>query len=158
LAAVDGGGGGKYFLGFPIPAAAGMVASLTLFLLAWDEKEFRYGPWRYALPALMVFLSAMMVSEVKYPTFKRINWRTQHAFVKTVIIIVVIAFFVLLWKKVLPWVAPILFGSYLLYGFIRPMISPKMRREIEAQGEEGEDNDDGESGGANDEGGSRSTS
>lgn len=132
IAAASDAGGGKHFLGFPIPAAAGMVASLTLFMLEWNEKEFRYGPWRYALPVLMVFLSAMMVSEVKYPTFKRINWRSQNPFIKTVIIIVVIAFFVLLWKKVLPWVAPILFGAYLLYGFIRPLISPRMQREIEA--------------------------
>src|SRR5580700_11110486 len=29
LAAMSGGGGGKEFLGFPIPSAAGMVASLT---------------------------------------------------------------------------------------------------------------------------------
>jgi CDP-diacylglycerol---serine O-phosphatidyltransferase len=36
LAAMSGGGGGKEFLGFPIPAAAGLVASLTLFLM-WDE-------------------------------------------------------------------------------------------------------------------------
>src|SRR5687767_6422494 len=40
LAAQAGTGGGKEFLGFPIPAAAGMVASLTLFLLWFDEQDF----------------------------------------------------------------------------------------------------------------------
>src|SRR5881296_3621021 len=50
LAALPGGGGGKDFLGFPIPAAAGTVASLTLFLLWWQDKEFVIGRWRYALP------------------------------------------------------------------------------------------------------------
>src|SRR5207247_11393390 len=31
LAAMSGGGGGRVFLGFPIPAAVGLVASLSLF-------------------------------------------------------------------------------------------------------------------------------
>src|SRR5947199_2500686 len=35
LAAQSGTGGGKEFLGFPIPAAAGLVASLTLFMMWW---------------------------------------------------------------------------------------------------------------------------
>src|SRR2546422_5315475 len=58
LAAQAGGGGGKEFLGFPIPAAAGFVASLTLFMIWWNEKDFAKGSWRYALPVLMLFLSA----------------------------------------------------------------------------------------------------
>src|SRR5881409_3610316 len=43
LAAQAGTGGGKEFLGFPIPAAAGLVASLTLFMMWWNEKEFVKG-------------------------------------------------------------------------------------------------------------------
>ncbi len=57
----------KEFLGFPIPSAAGLVASLTLFMIWWDEKEFATGNWRYCLPVLLLFLSWMMVSNVKYP-------------------------------------------------------------------------------------------
>src|SRR5277367_1800203 len=62
LAAMSGGGGGKEFLGFPIPAAAGLVASLTLFLL-WIEEyaDLSTGPWRYLLPGILLFLSVMMV-------------------------------------------------------------------------------------------------
>src|SRR5664279_656889 len=52
----------KDFLGFPIPSAAGLVASLTLFMIWWDEKEFATGKWRFFLPVLLVFLSWMMVS------------------------------------------------------------------------------------------------
>src|SRR5206468_2678780 len=66
LAAQAGTGGGKDFLGFPIPAAAGLVASLTLFMIWFNENEFPKSSWRYALPVLMLFLSAMMVSEVRY--------------------------------------------------------------------------------------------
>src|SRR5438093_5927041 len=73
LAAQAGTGGGKEFLGYPIPAAAGLVASLTLFMMWWNEKEFVKGPWKYAMPLIMLFLSAMMASEVKYPTFKTLD-------------------------------------------------------------------------------------
>jgi CDP-diacylglycerol---serine O-phosphatidyltransferase len=138
LAAMAGTGGGKYFTGFPIPAAAGMVASLTLFLMWWLERDFRVGYWRYALPAILVFLSVMMVSQVQYPTFKRISWRTQHPFAKTLIIVMAVAFFVLLWRKVVPVVMPVAFTAYLLYGFVRPFISRRMQREIEADEDEDE--------------------
>ncbi|HEY6170162.1 MAG TPA: CDP-diacylglycerol--serine O-phosphatidyltransferase [Verrucomicrobiae bacterium] len=129
-------GGGKEFLGFPIPAAAGLVASLTLFLLWWDDKGFATGRWRYALPVILVFLSVMMVSEVKYPTFKKVNWRTQRPFFKMVIIIVLIGFLFLLWETILPVALPLAFTAYLAYGFIRPSISRKMIHEIEDEEDE----------------------
>ena len=135
LAAMAGTGGGKYFTGFPIPAAAGMVASLTTFLIWLDEKDFRKGYWVYALPVILLFLSAMMVSEVKYPTFKKLDWRTQRPFVKTLVIIMLFGLFFTLWQKVLPVVAPLVFTAYLLYGFVRPNISRKMQREIEVDDE-----------------------
>jgi CDP-diacylglycerol--serine O-phosphatidyltransferase len=134
-------GGGREFLGFPIPAAAGMVASLTLFLLwlddnGWLDERFARTPWRYALPALLLFLSVMMVSRVKYPTFKKIDWRTRPPFTKMVVIIVSVAFVVILWEKVLPPLLPVIFAAYLIYGFIRPRISRKLVREIEDEDEE----------------------
>ena len=138
LAAMAGGGGGKYFTGFPIPMAAGMVASLTLFVIWWDEKIIRVGYWRYALPVILVLLAVMMVSEVKYPTFKKVDWRTQKPFVKTVVIVLMAALLFLLWQKLLPIVAPLVFTAYLLYGFIRPYISRKMQKEIEQEDDEDE--------------------
>lgn len=119
------------FVGFPIPMAAGLVASLTLFLMWWEEKDFAKGNWRYVLPGILLFLSFMMVSEVKYPSFKKINWRMQRTFHKMVTIIVVFGFFLVLWEKVLPVVAPLLFVAYLVYGFIRPKISSKIRHDLE---------------------------
>jgi CDP-diacylglycerol--serine O-phosphatidyltransferase len=143
LAAMEGTGGGKYFLGCPIPMAAGMVASLTLFMLWWDAREFRVGSWRYLLPVILVFLSAMMVSEVKYPTFKKVNWRTQHPFVKTLIIVLFIGLLVILWRKILPVFAPVFFAVYLIYGFVRPFISRQLQREIEVDDEPDEDDSAG---------------
>jgi CDP-diacylglycerol---serine O-phosphatidyltransferase len=124
------------FSGFPIPAAAGLVASLTLFLMWLDEKAFAGGNWRYIMPFILVFLSLMMVSEVRYPAFKKINWRTQRPFHRMVAIILIIAFVVILRDKIMPIVLPLVFTMYLLYGFIRPRISKQMRRDLEDEEDE----------------------
>jgi CDP-diacylglycerol--serine O-phosphatidyltransferase len=131
LAAMSGGGGGKEFLGFPIPAAAGLVASLTLFLLWIEEKGFSQSKLRFALPVLLLFLSAMMVSEVKYPSFKSLDFRAKRSFTKMLVIVLCVGFFLILWENVLPVLAPLAFTAYLLYGFVRPYLSRAWRREIE---------------------------
>ncbi len=141
LAAQAGGGGGKDFLGFPIPAAAGLVASLTLFMIWFNEKDFAKGSWRYALPVLMLFLSAMMVSEVKYPTFKTLDLQATRTFTKTLFAILFIGSIVVLRQRILIFVLPVFFTLYLIYGFIRPRISRKIRHEIEADGDEDEGDD-----------------
>jgi CDP-diacylglycerol---serine O-phosphatidyltransferase len=127
------------FLGFPIPAAAGMVASVTLFMLWHDERGFARGNWRYALPILMFFLALMMVSEVRYPSFKKLDFRQTKPFTKLVIAAMFFGLVLILWKKVLPVALPLLFTLYLIYGFIRPRISRKVRAEIEDEEEEDEE-------------------
>lgn len=136
LAAQAGSGGGKEFLGFPIPAAAGLVASLTLLMMWWDEKDFARGYWRYILPVIMLFLSWMMVSEVKYPTFKRLDLKATRTFTRTLVAILFIGSILIFREKILVFLMPAGFTAYLLYGFIRPRISRKIRHEIE------EDDDD----------------
>jgi CDP-diacylglycerol---serine O-phosphatidyltransferase len=134
LAAQSGGGGGKEFLGFPIPAAAGLVSSLTLFLL-WmedhDYRRFQESGWRWTLPVIMLFLSLMMVSQVKYPTFKSLDFRAKRSFQKMLVIVLVVGFCLLLWERLLPLMAPLTFAAYLVYGFIRPWIPRKTRHDLE---------------------------
>src|SRR5688572_6480063 len=139
LAAMSGGGGGKEFMGFPVPAAAGLVASLTLFLMWWDERGFATGTWRYALPVIMVFLSMMMVSEVRYPSFKKLDLRATKPFTKVVLLSLFLGLVLILRNLILPIVLLLLFTAYLSYGFIRPRISREMRKEIEDEGDEDED-------------------
>lgn len=127
------------FTGVPIPMAAGMVASLTLFLIWWRGKEFAVGNWRYLLPVLLLFLSYLMVSEIKYPSFKKLNWRATKPFHKMLLILLVLAVFFALWERILPVVAPLVFTAYLIYGFIRPSISRQIRQDIE----EDDDEEDG---------------
>ena len=136
LAAMPGGSGGKEFLGFPIPAAAGLVASLTLFLLWLEEKDFPLSKLRFALPVLLLFLSCMMVSEVKYPSFKSLHFRSRGSFLKVLVIALSVGFFLILFDRVLPVVAPLIFTAYLLYGFVRPSLSRAWRREIEDEEED----------------------
>lgn len=139
LATMGAGGGGKEFLGFPIPAAAGLVASLTLFLMWWEDKGFPTSLWRHVLPVILVLLSVMMVSEVKYPSFKNLDLRARRPFTKTVAAIVFIGFLLILRDKILPVVLPVFFTAYLVYGFVRPRISREVLREIEEEGGNGDD-------------------
>jgi CDP-diacylglycerol---serine O-phosphatidyltransferase len=142
--AAAGATGGKDFLGFPIPAAAGTVASITLFLLwlddhRWLDERFAKTPWRYVLPVIMVFLSFMMVSEVKYPSFKSLDWRAKRTFPKMVAIILAAAFLFIARKQILPVVLPAIFTTYLVYGFVRPRLSRKIVHDIEDEEEDDEE-------------------
>ena len=137
LAAMPGSGG-KEFLGFPIPSAAGLVASVTLFLM-WgenDERDFATGLWKLILPGLMLFLSFMMVSEVKYPSFKTLDLRARRSFTKMVVTVLFIGSLIILRQHILQFVLPLIFTAYLLYGFVRPRISRKVREDIEEEAEE----------------------
>jgi CDP-diacylglycerol--serine O-phosphatidyltransferase len=146
LAAQAGTGGGKDFLGFPIPAAAGMVASLTWLLMwmgdhGWLDERFNKSIWRFALPVILLFLSWMMVSEVKYPTFKTFDLKATRTFTKTLGAGLVIGSIVIFQEKMLIVVLPLFFVSYLIYGFVRPHVSRRFRREIEDRDDDLDDDD-----------------
>src|SRR4051812_9642511 len=128
-----GGEGSKNFTGFPIPAAAGLIASITLFMLWLAEGEHYLGRWKFVLPPLMLFLSFMMFSRFQYPSFKAVNWKTKKSIPRFLIIILVLIFTWLYYE----WMPAVLFLAYLLYGFLRPWLSRDWRREIEEEiGEE----------------------
>jgi len=121
------------FTGFPIPAAAGLIASITLFLLWLAEGEHHLGNWRFALPPLLLFLSFMMFSRFQYPSFKAVNWKTKKSIPRFLVIILVLIFTGMNYE----WMPAVLFLAYLLYGLLRPWLSRDWRREIEEEiGEE----------------------
>lgn len=123
----------KNLTGFPIPAAAGLIASITLFMLWLAQGEHQLGRWKFVLPPLMLFLSFMMFSRFRYPSFKAVNWRTKKSIPRFLIISFILVFTVLNYE----WMPAVLFISYLLYGFLRPWLSREWRREIEEEiGEE----------------------
>ena len=140
LAAMAGTGGGKEFLGFPIPSAAGLVASLTLLMMKIYVKDFANRRWQYLLPILLLFLSWMMVSEVKYPSFKGLDFKATRTFTKTLVGILLIGGVVILQEKnSRHHPPPVFFTAYLIHGFVRPTFPSKMRIEIEEEEDPGDD-------------------
>jgi len=140
LAAANSAAANKEFKGFPIPAAAGLIASLTLCLLWW-QGEHDLGGWKYVLPVLMIFLSWMMFSGFKYPSFKSVNWRTRRSIPHFLVIVIVLVVTSLNYE----WMPALLFITYLIYGFVRPFISRQWRREIEEDDEDGDEEEAKES-------------
>jgi len=138
LSAMNLPGAGKDFLGFPIPSAAGLVASLTLFIIKLNEKEKNLGNWGYLIPIVLLFLSWMMVSEVRYPSFKSLGLRSTTTFLKLIVAALFIGSLLVLKEKIIYYVLPLFFTGYLIYGFVRPHISRAWRHEIEE-----DDEDDG---------------
>jgi CDP-diacylglycerol--serine O-phosphatidyltransferase len=130
------GTGTRNFTGFPIPAAAGVISSITLLIISnyTNEAELAAGYADVGLAALMVFLAFMMFSKFEYPSFKGFNLRTQFSLPKF-LGVVFLLFLTIIYRT---WMPAVLFVSYLLYGFLRPFISRAWRREIEEE----EDADD----------------
>ncbi len=134
----------KDFLGFPIPSAAGLVASLTLLIIHINERERTLGNWKYLLVVVLLFVSAMMISTVRYPSFKSLGLRSTSTFFKAIVAALFLGFILVLREKILYYVLPAFFTLYLVYGFVRPRISRRMRREIEEEDEE--ENEEGVAG------------
>lgn len=126
----------REFIGFPIPSAAALVVSVTLFMMWLAGHDRALGPWRWVLPGLILLLSALMVSNVRYPTFKYIDWTLQRGVAVFATLVVVGLLLVSFFEVTLA----VLFVAYLLYGLVRPWVSKRWRREIEV--EEDEDTED----------------
>ncbi len=128
--------GSKDFLGFPIPSAAGLVASLTLLILHLNENDKSLGRWKYLLVVVLLFLSAMMVSTVRYPSFKSLGLRSTSTFMKAILAALFIGSLLVLRERILYYVLPAFFTLYLFYGFVRPRLSRTWRQEIEEEEED----------------------
>ena len=61
------------------------------------------------------------------------HFRSRRPFAKFAGGVVAVACFVYLWKYLVPFGLPLIFTSYLVYGFVRPRLSRKLRREIEEE-------------------------
>jgi CDP-diacylglycerol--serine O-phosphatidyltransferase len=66
-----------FFQGLPIPMAAGMVATFIIFsqTLGWGVEDTQ-------IPVLVLTfgLASLMVSTIKFPSFKELNWRSRTSF------------------------------------------------------------------------------
>ena len=117
------------FRGLPIPMAAGFIASLTVLLIDFYQNDHELGAWKYILAGAMLGLSLLMISDVRYPSFKKVDWKTRGT-LGAIVIAVLLVFVTVQFRYVMPVV---LFSLFLLYGLVRPWISQGLRKEIEVE-------------------------
>ena len=124
------------FMGIPIPMAAGFIASLTILIINIEENDKELGLWKYALAAAMFGISLLMMSKVRYPSFKKVDFRTKGS-IWTVVPIVLVLVLMVRYRYQAPVV---LFSLYLIYGLVRPLISKRLQKDIEWDDDEEPEN------------------
>jgi CDP-diacylglycerol---serine O-phosphatidyltransferase len=105
----------KDFVGLPVPAAAGTVASIVLFLLQLAEADRELHRWALGLPVLMVLIALLMISTVRYPSGKTIDLQTRTRLHTFIGLLVFVAFIVALKEVALVTTAL----GYLGFGLVR---------------------------------------
>ena len=119
---------GGDFVGLPSPAAAGMVASVVLVLaeiLRADPQglEQNRGLLGAVLLPLMLLLSWLMVSNIRFPGFKQVTWDAR-ARTRGFVLLIVVGLALFRFKE---YTVPAIFGGYILFGIYRHLFL--LRRE-----------------------------
>jgi CDP-diacylglycerol---serine O-phosphatidyltransferase len=78
----------RYFTGMPIPAAAGFVAAVIYRFPERIAGEF----WAIVALVIMLFLAFLMVSQIRYRTFKDLDLRQPRSYRAIVIIALILGF------------------------------------------------------------------
>ena len=84
----------KYFVGMPIPAAAGFVAAIVFL----DPAPVRTVLFSIAWMLLTAIISLLMVSSWRYPSFKQVNTSKPHT-TMIVLIVGVAALLISMWPQ-----------------------------------------------------------
>ncbi len=113
---------GGDFVGLPSPAAAGMIASLVLVLskvmVSSDHKdpfEQAVQAWSWVLLPVMLVISFLMISNVRFPSFKKLDW-TARAKTRGFIFIIILGAVIFRYPQ---YSFPALFLGYVLYSLFR---------------------------------------
>jgi CDP-diacylglycerol--serine O-phosphatidyltransferase len=123
----------RSFVGLPIPAAAGVIAAL-IHCIKWPVNDWYSLIW---LP-IVVVLAWLMVSKVRYPSFKSIDLRRRRPYVAIIFIGMVVYG---MWTYSEPVLLAIAM-TYVLSGPVSRMISkirphppasPSLSQEVHAQ-------------------------
>jgi CDP-diacylglycerol---serine O-phosphatidyltransferase len=109
----------KSFVGLPIPVAGGLIAALIHFAPA---PLIRYGPERaeiysILLMALVGFISVLMVSTLRFSSFKTVGTRVRS--MRTVIVVVAILVLIILYSKYVLLATVI---AYILHGLLSRLV------------------------------------
>ncbi|WP_121296769.1 CDP-diacylglycerol--serine O-phosphatidyltransferase [Helicobacter pylori] len=96
------------FIGIPIPAAAVLV---VLCVLLDNKYHFLEGNTEKLFLGFIVLLGVLMVSNIRYPNFKKVKWNLK-------LFILVLIFLSLVFVRPLEALS-VFMGLYLIYGIIR---------------------------------------
>ena len=118
------GGPSRYFVGLPIPLAAGMLVSLVIALehLRAPVAE-AVGMWPIA--SLVLVLSFLMVSTIRYRTFKEAGLHPRTLFVFALIVAVGV---VVAYRSRPSLVLLVYFSFYILLGLAEELVFGRRRR------------------------------
>lgn len=105
--------GTKDFVGLPVPAAAGMIASLVLVLNSLELRGLAI-----ALPPFMLAIAFLMISNIPYPSFKDIDWHTRTR-LKSFIYLIFVLGIVFIMKEM---AFALVFFAYISYGPLRYLL------------------------------------
>ncbi|MFD2172372.1 CDP-diacylglycerol--serine O-phosphatidyltransferase [Tumebacillus lipolyticus] len=113
-------GSPNYFVGLPITAAGGVLATLALY------HDLLPSP-NITLPLLMVFLAYLMVSNVKYPNFKKVGIPKATYYIVPVILLIVLGTF-FFWPQYVNRLIFLPLACYALYGVLKKNGKKKRRK------------------------------
>ncbi len=108
------GGASRFFVGMPIPfAACGVISMIIAFQNARGGTLPESGRW--PVFAVVVFLAALMVSTVRYRTFKDLRLSKKSA----IVLMSILAGGVIIATQIHPaWVLVAYFGLYMVSGLV----------------------------------------
>ena len=118
----------RYFKGLPSPSAAGVLAGLV-----WVGADLGVSGDDLVLPAfvLTVGMGLLMVSNIRYYSFKEFNFKNRVSFVAILAVVLVYAFASIDPPKVL-------FSGFLIYaisGIVYTLVGIRKRRKARIRGE-----------------------
>jgi CDP-diacylglycerol--serine O-phosphatidyltransferase len=111
-------GTGKYFAGLPIPGAAAAVASMIIFYFDYWEELSGFFKYRAVFSVIVVYcLAFLMISTVKFRSFKEFNLQRKKPF--TFLVALILGILIVL---ITPQVSLLLiFWGYVLSGGIEAL-------------------------------------
>jgi CDP-diacylglycerol--serine O-phosphatidyltransferase len=115
----------KSFVGLPIPVAGGLIAAIVHFT---PEPLMSFGPdkskiYSGLLMTLVGFLSAMMVSTLRFSSFKTVGTRTRS--MRTIILVLAVGMLIFLYSQ---YVLLIIAIAYILHGLGSRLVGMIWRR------------------------------
>ncbi len=118
----------SFFVGLPIPTAAGIIASSVLFV-----KEVIGNPQDFSIPFTYVFLiyvlAFLMVSSLPYYSFKNLSNISIKPF-NILVMFVLLIFVVGMYPEVMLFIVMVL---YILSGLLLPLFKRKKARALEGE-------------------------